>query len=142
MTNYYSPETCKQLEQLGCVASSGVWWRVYPRIEGDCQIVSTQSGEKPTDKETFVFYPAYSAADFLASPSAKENCIKLWGGDPYCKNCRIIGVDSSTWEGELHCNDCEMEITEYWQYQTHQLLDIILSGGDGESFIKQALEEL
>ena len=131
-TSYYSPETCKQLEQLGCVASSGMWIRVHKKNRGDAMVVSTQSGEKPTDKETFDFYPAYSNADFTASPEAKENCIKLWAygtdSDKTAMSVSAITLSDGT-------------VMSLWKFKAHELLDIILSGGDGESFIKEALKK-
>lgn len=112
---YFSPETCKQLEQLGCVASSGMWWKNGNHTQD--KLLDSFSVIKEHEQLLLKrVCPAYSNADFLSSPSAKENCIKVFGEN---------GVRYGKFE---------------WKHNARQLLDIILNGGDGESFIKEALE--
>lgn len=147
MTNFYSPETCKQLEQLGCVASSGVYYGVFP---GRKELVL---GRKVTDRGNGEYFmpldavrensgwevarplQAFQNADFTASQSAKDNLI------------RVFGEKSATYTitkqlGSVHgVGFVTGKEQKNWEVLAHKLLDIILSGGDGESFIKEALEE-
>lgn len=128
MTKFYSVETCKQLEQLGCVSISKMWWCKYHCCHDDESFWNLKIS-KVFPKDPAEAIPAYSNADFTASLEAKENCIKLWGKFDiqegiYC----------------THCDVGQTTLTPTWRVRANNLLDIILSGGDGESFIKEALK--
>lgn len=167
MTKYFSPSTCRQLEKLGCVASSGMWWvsvdapmlpskYVGQPLEVDYVLVPENECEfKICDEEGLGdYFQAFQNADFLSSPEAKENLIRVFGERERFGDGEYVDAWRANWKeyylnGKKRTSKEAKKIMEQdydyfvkvgviepeWQVLARQLLDTILSGGDGESFI-------
>lgn len=153
MTNFYTPTTCKQLEQLGCVASGGMWEVIHPNKTVMVMRVDEGQGEANLLSAGYRLTKLFGNHDFLSSSEAKNNLVKVFGEEPthwktghteksYGEHLRqpIIGLDEDS-IGEIWSDYVNSGATiPAFEYQAHVLLDHIFSGGDGESFIKEALE--
>lgn len=132
---YFSPEFCQQLSELGCVSETNHGYIECDKGLGREHWMLVAGWSYGDD----VGEPAFSPADFLATPHARENCIKVWGEKRVCDNC-------GGFLGEIECwslNGKHSTSTPNFASKSHRLLELVLSGAstkDIEGFIKESME--